>query len=115
MQEQDQILRKKEISGAELEFLLEQRKVKEANFLLVDVREVWEFENKKIIGVDHLIPMSDFFKQVSKIDNYKSTPIITQCKVGGRSAQAQRQLSLMGFKTVINLAGGIADYKGKIE
>ncbi len=37
-----------------------------------------------------------------------------QCKLGGRSQQAQRQLEIMGFKNVINLAGGITEYTGDI-
>ena len=36
-----------------------------------------------------------------------------QCKLGGRSQQAQRQLEIMGFNKVINLAGGITKYLGK--
>ena len=44
---------------------------------------------------------------------YKSKPIIAKCKLGGRSAQAQKQLRLMGFEKVINLSGGISNYKGQ--
>jgi rhodanese-related sulfurtransferase len=40
-------------------------------------------------------------------------PIITKCKLGGRSARAQMQLNMLGFKNVINLSGGITDYKGE--
>ena len=48
------------------------------------------------------------------IEDYKSKAIIVKCKLGGRSAKAQMQLKLMGFKQVINLAGGITHYKGEV-
>ena len=108
-----EVFKKNEINGEELQYLLEQRKEKKIEFLLVDVREQYEYDNIKIDGVDMLIPMSIFFEKVVEIEKYKETPIITQCKVGGRSAQAQRHLRQMGFKTVINLQGGISEYKGK--
>ena len=57
--------------------------------------------------------MSCFFEEVKKIKEHTKKIIITQCKVGGRSLQAQRQLEIMGFEKVINLAGGISKYKGK--
>ena len=84
-------------------------------FLLIDVREEYEYNNKKIVGVDYLIPLSDFFNKVRQIEGYKSKHIIAKCKLGGRSAQAQMQLKLMGFKNVINLAGGIVNYGGKTK
>jgi|TARA_B100001093_G_scaffold520522_1_gene617610 rhodanese-related sulfurtransferase len=108
------ILLKKEINGEELEELLRLRKNKKLQFLLVDVREEYEYNVNRIIGVDFLIPLSELHDQVKKIDDKKDVPIIMQCKLGGRSQQAQRQLEIMGFKNVINLAGGITEYKGDI-
>tara|TARA_Y100001968_G_C19010188_1_gene550145 strand:+ start:282 stop:626 length:345 start_codon:yes stop_codon:yes gene_type:complete len=110
-----ELLNKSEINGNELEFLLQKRKEKKADFLLVDVREEYEFQQKRITGVDYLMPISNFFEKSKQIEEYKNTPIISQCKLGGRSAQAQRQLQIMGFKKVINLAGGIENYKGEKE
>ena len=39
----EQLLAKKEINGKELEFLLSERKNEKVNFLLVDVREEYEY------------------------------------------------------------------------
>ena len=114
MHKSEEILDKNEINGEELEFLLSERKSKRADFLLVDVREEYEHNEKKIVGVDYLVPLSNFFNKVKDIDQYKSKHIITKCKIGGRSAQAQMQLKLLGFEKVINLAGGISNYKGEI-
>lgn len=114
MYKTEEILDKNEINGEELEHLLFERKNKRVDFLLVDVREEYEYNEKKIVGVDYLIPLSDFFNKVRNIDQFKSKHIITKCKVGGRSAQAQMQLKLLGFEKVINLSGGISKYKGKV-
>lgn len=114
MNKTEEILDKNEINGEELEHLLSERKNKRAEFLLVDVREEYEHNEKKIVGVDYLIPLSNFFNKVKDIDQYKSKHIITKCKVGGRSAQAQMQLKLLGFEKVINLSGGISKYKGQV-
>ena len=110
----EELLGKNEINGKELEYLLSERKNERADFLLVDVREEYEHNEKKIVGVDYLVPLSNFFNKVKDIDQHKSKHIITKCKIGGRSAQAQMHLKLLGFEKVINLAGGIANYKGDI-
>tara|TARA_X000000368_G_C22863524_1_gene637630 strand:- start:490 stop:831 length:342 start_codon:yes stop_codon:yes gene_type:complete len=112
MNKAEELLDKNEINGEELEYLLSERKSVE--FILIDVREEYEYNEKRILGVDYLIPLSDFFNKAKEIEMYKSKPIIAQCKLGGRSAQAQRQLRLMGFDKVINLSGGISNYKGEI-
>ena len=111
----DELLENPEINGQELEYLLSERKNGNIDFLLIDVREEYEYNQKRIVGVDYLIPLSDFFNKVRQIEDYKSKHIIAKCKLGGRSAQAQMQLKLMGFKSVINLAGGISYYRGDTE
>ncbi|MDC0249396.1 rhodanese-like domain-containing protein [Flavobacteriales bacterium] len=108
------LLEKNEINSEELEYLLSERDNERVEFLLIDVREEYEHNENRILGVDYLIPLSDFFNKVKDIEAYKSKPIIAKCKLGGRSAQAQRQLRLMGFDKVINLSGGISSYKGEI-
>jgi len=108
------LLDKHEINGEELEQLLYARKTnKEVRFLIIDVREEDEYQEKRIKGVDYLIPLSNFKHNISIIQDKKDTPIITQCRIGARSATAQSQMLLWGFKTVINLSGGITHYKGK--
>ncbi len=109
-----ELLQKNEINGKELEHLLYERNNERAEFLLIDVREEYEYNEKRILGVDYLVPLSDFFNKVQCIEAYKSKHIIAKCKLGGRSAQAQMQLKIMGFEKVINLAGGITNYKGEV-
>ena len=115
MRNTEELLQSPEINGQELEYLLSERKNGRADFLLIDVREEYEYNQKRIVGIDYLIPLSDFFNKVRQIEDYKSKHIIAKCKLGGRSAQAQMQLKLMGFKSVVNLAGGISHYRGDTE
>jgi len=115
MRNTEELLQSPEINGQELEYLLSERKNGRADFLLIDVREEYEYNQKRIVGIDYLIPLSDFFNKVQQIEDYKSKHIIAKCKLGGRSAQAQMQLKLMGFKSVVNLAGGISHYRGDTE
>ena len=114
MYKSEEILEKNEINGRELEHLLIERNYKRVDFLLIDVREEYEYNEKKIAGTDYLVPLSDFFNKIKIIEEYKSKAIIVKCKLGGRSAKAQMQLKLMGFKQVVNLAGGITHYKGEV-
>ena len=44
-----EILMKKEVNGEELEYLLSQRKNHAAEFLLIDVREEYEYNEKRIL------------------------------------------------------------------
>ena len=113
MNKTKELLEKNEINGEELEYLLSERKKEKTQFLLIDVREEYEYNENRILGVDYFVPLSDFFNKVKDIEMYKSKPIVAKCKLGGRSAQAQRQLRLMGFEKVINLSGGISNYKGQ--
>ena len=109
------LLQKNEVSGEELERLLFERETNEkVRFLLIDVREECEYKEKRIKGVDYLIPLSNFKKDIAIIEDKKEIPIITQCRIGARSATAQTQMHLWGFKTVINLAGGITHYNGEV-
>ena len=113
MNKTKELLEKHEINGEELEYLLSERKKENTQFIRIDVREEYEYNEKRMLGVDYLVPLSDFFNKVKDIEMYKSKPIVAKCKLGGRSAQAQRQLRLMGFEKVINLSGGISNYKGQ--
>ena len=113
MKLENEIFSQQEITGKDLQQLLELRKSDKANFILIDVREEYEFNQKKIKGVDYLIPMSSFSVKYVEIDQFKDIPIITQCKSGARSAQAQTKLKAKGFKQVLNLSGGIINYPGE--
>ena len=78
MNKAEELLEKNEINGQELEYLLSERKKDKIEFLLVDVREEYEYNKKRILGVDFLIPLSDFFNKVQDIEMFKSKNIKTK-------------------------------------
>ena len=76
------------------------------DFLLIDVREPWEFEEFHIPGAQ-LIPMG-LFKNGSAISQFpKDRQIVLQCQSGSRSANCLEILVDAGISNVTHLEGGI--------
>ncbi len=79
---------------------------------LVDVREADERAAFNIGGT-HL-PLGQILgMQVDDIDNLRDEEVIVYCRSGNRSGQACMFLETMGFKNVVNLAGGMMDFEAK--
>ena len=111
----EKLLSKYEVSGIDLESLLEARKEGIIKFNLVDTREWMEWVAKRIVGTDYLIPTTSFFESIEQIINQKDVSTILYCRAGNRSAQCQRIMMDLGFKKVVNYDYGITTYKGEIE
>ena len=89
-----------------------EEKIKDENVQLVDVRTPNEWENGVIanpLKIDFL--ESSFKEKIEKLD--KTKPIAIYCKSGGRSGQAAKLLSELGFKEVYDLKGGILNWNKK--
>jgi rhodanese-related sulfurtransferase len=78
----------------------------EKKAVIVDVREDGEWQEQHIPGAIH-IPLAQLPARLSELEPYKHSPVITQCRSGGRSAKAAAQLKAAGFSNVYNLDGGI--------
>jgi len=77
--------------------------VADGEVVLVDVRELSEYEYEHIPG-SFLLPLSFFDADLFP----KLGPrIVLVCQVGRRSAAAQKQLARVGITDTINLIGGI--------
>jgi rhodanese-related sulfurtransferase/rubrerythrin len=85
-------------------------KHKEGDYLILDVRQPWEYEEAHIPG-GKLLPLPELANSYKTLDPEK--PTIVHCAVGGRSRVAAQMLSGFGFKEVYNLAGGIKAYQGQ--
>jgi rhodanese-related sulfurtransferase len=72
--------------------------------LLVDVRELWEFETAVIAGACH-IPLGQLPSRLDELPIDR--PIILYCHYGARSLQAARWLHSRGYTRLANLDGGI--------
>ncbi|MEI7996144.1 MAG: rhodanese-like domain-containing protein [Methylococcaceae bacterium] len=78
----------------------------ERKAVIVDVRDDSEWNEQHIPGAIH-IPLAQLNGRISELKQYKDTPVITQCKAGGRSAKALEVLKSVGFTKVYNMDGGI--------
>ena len=74
-------------------------------FLLLDVREPWEYEEFNIGG--KLVPVGSLMNQMWELEEYKDQPGVGHCRSGARSAMAQGLLMANGFSNVRNLKGGM--------
>ena len=83
-----------------------------ADFVLVDVREVHEYQICKIDKAQ-LIPLGDLPKRLNELD--KNADIVMHCKMGGRSAKACDLLRASGFTRVRNMTGGILAWADKVD
>ncbi|MFM8373611.1 MAG: rhodanese-like domain-containing protein [Bacteroidota bacterium] len=74
-------------------------------FLLLDVREPWEYEEFNVGG--KLIPVGSLMNQMWELEEYKDQPVVVHCRSGARSAMAQGLMMANGFTNVRNLKGGM--------
>ena len=78
---------------------------------IVDVREPWEYEEFNIGAMNY--PLSGFSAFLPELEHLKEAELFVHCKMGGRSAQAVAYLEQMGFKKVLNVKGGMDEWKLK--
>ena len=110
------LLEQRDVNSMELKSLLEAREEGKIDFLLIDVREQYEYDSSHVKGVDLLKPTSSFQTWAEEIfnDNQDKTIIFT-CRTGSRSGQVQNVFSSNGHTKAVNHYGGIVTYSGKIE
>ena len=92
----------KEITPKELKKLRDEK----ADFMLVDVREEYEFDDVNING--KLIPMGEVNDRINEIPRDKK--VVVHCKAGSRSAAVIKSLEEKGYTNLYNLKGGIMAY-----
>jgi len=97
-----------EISVAEL-----QKKKKAGEpFLLIDVREPWEYETCRIEGAQ-LIPMRTIHANLQRLD--VDQDVICYCHHGQRSLDVAAWLRGQGIESAQSLAGGIDSWSLEID
>ncbi len=104
------------IDSETLETLLEARKNGEVDFVLIDIREPYEYEAGHIAGVDHLLPTTQFRSWAEILpQKFPDRPVILTCRTANRTGQVQQILrGQLGMNNVINHAGGIVTYHGEV-
>ena len=93
------------ISYRQLDQWLEQG----GNFLLVDLREPFEYERERISGSVN-IPYEELEQRLGELP--EESVLVFYCDRGAKSMLACRDLSRMGYRCV-DLAGGMLYYRGK--
>ena len=81
-------------------------------FVLLDVRELWENQLAKLPATI-LIPLRDLPKRVNELNNQQE--IVVYCHHGVRSLDAAYLLRQLGFKRVSSLTGGIDQWSQEID
>lgn len=88
---------------------LKERLEKNEEFVFIDVREEWEYEEDNLGALN--IPLGQLPHQLDEINQYKNEEIVVHCRSGARSDNAKRFLQTKGFKKVRNTLGGINAFR----
>ncbi len=91
---------------------LKAKQDRQENFVLIDVREPFEYEICNIPGAT-LIPLSEFPSRMSELDS--ADEIVLHCKSGMRSARALKLLQEAGFSKVWNVEGGVEAWADDVD
>ena len=90
---------------------LKEKKDRDDDFTLLDVREPHEYQISNIDGT--LIPLDDLPGRTDELE--KDKEIVVMCRSGARSAQAVKFLEKKGFENVSNLVGGVNAWAKEID
>lgn len=88
---------------------LKERIDKGEQFVFLDVREVYEYEDDNL-GAKN-IPLAQLQNNLSEIEMHKDNEIIVHCRSGARSGNAKQFLESKGYSKVRNVIGGILAYR----
>lgn len=86
-------------------FDLKQKLASGEEFLLIDVREPYEYQDFNLGA--RLIPLAQIPESLSTLEDWKDKEIVVYCRVGSRSRVAQEWMLRAGFARVHNLEGGV--------
>ena len=78
--------------------------------LVIDVRDVGEFEAGHIAGARH-VPEAQLATRIKELEKFKDRPVVLACRTGNRSASAVKMLRSNGFAEAVNLGGGISAWE----
>lgn len=87
------------------------RRMRDGDVLLVDVREMDEWEEGRIPGAVHA-PLSGFGESARGLLEERGREIVVYCRSGNRSTRAAEYLLGMGHPRVSNMEGGILAWDG---
>jgi rhodanese-related sulfurtransferase len=91
-----------------------QKRSKGEQFVLLDCRELQEYELASIDGAQ-LIPMGQLAERKQELAGNEDKLLVVYCHHGVRSAQTANWLRQQGFASAVSMAGGIDAWALEIE
>jgi rhodanese-related sulfurtransferase len=82
------------------------------DYIIIDVREDWEYEIEHIAHQN--ISLYSIPDRLDEFRSWKDKKIVVHCNTGKRSLQAQKFLKQQGIDNIINLTGGLDNYKSQL-
>jgi rhodanese-related sulfurtransferase len=92
---------------------LHERMQKGEKLNIIDVREVYEYEEFNIGA--QLVPLGTLPEKLAELESIKDEEIIVHCRSGARSANAKMYMMSEGFTNVRNLLGGMIAYQSEVN
>jgi molybdopterin/thiamine biosynthesis adenylyltransferase/rhodanese-related sulfurtransferase len=104
-----------QISVKELKSRLDAKAEGKDDFLLLDVREPYEFQIAQLTGTfgGKLIPQNDVPNRLAELN--PAQEVLVHCRSGARSQRIAELLKANGFVNVSNVAGGILAWSDEID
>lgn len=102
------------ISVTQLEHMLKEREEGARDFVLVDVRELNEYEINQIPG-SVLIPKGDFLNGSALEQLPADKQIVMHCKTGVRSAETLAIVKGAGYADAVHVGGGVVAWVNQID
>ncbi|PKI03776.1 rhodanese-like domain-containing protein [Glaciecola sp. 33A] len=80
--------------------------------LLLDVRTVEEYTNSHI-PTSVNIPLNEIGARLSRLSDFKDSPVVVYCRTGTRAAKAITLLEDNGFTNVMHLEGDMVGWEAQ--
>lgn len=96
-----------------VEYMTVEQLMNKDSIVLLDAREIREFETSHIKNAIYVGHESFKKKYVTNVVQDKNATIVVYCSIGVRSEQIAEKVKKMGYTHVYNLYGGIFDWKNK--
>ncbi len=93
---------------------VQQLRDREADFVLLDVREQDEYDLVHIEGA-RFLPMSQIQGRLDELSPLRDKRVVVHCHHGGRSDRVARWLRQQGFFHAQNMVGGIEAWATEID
>ena len=88
----------------------EARRLRDAGYRVIDVREQVEWDEGHIPGAT-LIPLADVPARIEREVPEKSTPLLLHCLSGARSGRASAYLTSIGYTDIVNLTAHLREWR----